>query len=178
MRKFNLFKILTLYIGMSFFACTTPVHSDLNCVEWLANAKAEALPIKQRYQQVLEELAKGCQAIPTGLSEAARNCLKEKGADTKKTLITAAAAYFSSACIPEDPGIPASNLLHICKKGDFPQKEFSSMLDNIDAATYLYGKTLKNEFEKAGIYKPHGKRLLSNFFLSNAVQRESIEEKE
>jgi hypothetical protein len=163
---------------MSFFACTTPVHSDLNCAESLANAKAEALPIRQRYKKVLEELAKGCRAIPTGLSEAARNCLNKNGADAKRALITAAASYFSSACIPEDPGIPAGNLLNICKKGDFPQGEFSSMLDKIDAAVYLYGKALKTEFEKAGIYEPHGKRLLSNFFLSNAVLREPIEEKE
>lgn len=141
------------------------------------NTMAEALPIRQRYQKILEELAKGCRAIPTGLCEAARNCLNKKGADAKKTLITAAASYFSSACVPENPGIPASNLLHICKKGDFPQGEFSSMLENIDAATYLYGKALKKEFEKAGIYEPHGKRLLSNFFLSNAVLREPIEEK-
>ena len=52
------------------------------------------------------------------------------------------------------------------------------MLENIDAATYLYGKALKKEFEKSNIYEPNGKRLLSNFFLSNAVLRESMSEKD
>jgi hypothetical protein len=180
MRSINILNALALVIGISLIACTTPAYSDANCAEWLAkaNTNAEAVPISQRYHKILEELAKGCQALPANLSEAARNCLNEKNADIKKTLITAAGCYFSNACIPENPGIPASKLLHICKKGDFPEGEFNSMLENIDAATYLYGKALKKEFEKSNIYEPNGKRLLSNFFLSNAVLRESMGEKD
>jgi hypothetical protein len=169
-----LFKVIAFSAGMPLFACTTPVHSDLNCMEWLVNANTnvEALPVEKRYKKVLEEVALGCQALPKALSKAARNSLNQKNAKAKSALLIVLEPYMSNACIQENPSMPASKLLHICNQEDYPDGEFSSIIRNIDAATYLFGSVLRKELKKSANYDPHGKRLLLNFFLSNAVLRE------
>lgn len=176
MKHLTFYLLLSFMVGMCVVACAAPVQPEMNCERWLTEtiSKIESVPMEKRYFKILEELGKGCKAIPPALSGAASKSFKEKGPEAKKTLIEAAAPYFSTACLPNDPGIPADELLHICKKNDFPNGEFSSILKNIDAASYLFGKALQTELEKAGIYEPHGKRLLSNFFLSNALLRESM----
>lgn len=47
------------------------------------------------------------------------------------------------------------------------------MIKHVDAATYLYCRALKKEFEKAGLYDEYGKKLLFNLLISNAELRES-----
>ncbi len=172
---YRFFCVITLLIGFSSTGCATPGNSNMECSEWFTETykMVDSVPVKHRYQKILEQIAKGCKVIPSSLTEAAKNSLKKSVANQKHILINAAAPYFSESCLPDDPNIAASKLLHICLGSDYPQGEFSSITSKIDAASYLYGQALKKEFEKAGVYKKYGKRILLNFFLSNSVLRES-----
>ncbi len=163
--------VLMLLFAISLTGCAKQRGTTTDCGKWFVEMSqvVESVPIEQRYQKILEQIAKGCGVIPVNLKVAAQNSL-EKSADGKRQiLINAATTYFTEACIPDDPNIRASNLLHICLGSDYPDGEFSSITHKIDAASYLYGKALQNENEKAGVYKKYGKRILLNFFLSTAM---------
>jgi hypothetical protein len=159
----------------SLAACAAQVTEVEDCSLWLdeTNTLVGSVPVPDRYQKTLELLATGCEIIPQSLKEAARQSLKSPSIEQAAILGRAAAPYFASACASEEFSMPASKLLHICLGSDFPHGEFGSMLSKIDAASYLYGKALQQEFINSGVYDQHGKRILLNFFLSNAVLRES-----
>jgi hypothetical protein len=85
----------------------------------------------------------------------------------------AAAPYVSKECISDDSTSAADKLLHICFEQAWPQGDFSGMIKHVDAATYLYCRALKKEYEKAGRYDEYGEKLLFNLLISNAELRES-----
>jgi hypothetical protein len=156
-------------------AVTCRASSAGGCEKWLAetNRSIEKVPMAQRWDRTLELLAQGCEVVPAALRDGAQKSLRRSRAEQRRALVEASATYFSESCAPGDPGMPASQLLHVCLGSDPPDGAFGSMLENIDAATYLYGKALQQELEKAGLYEPHGARMLGNFFVSNALGRES-----
>ncbi len=171
----NLCFLMVLIMGFSSNACSTTTIHEAGCNAWFSETikAVESTSVENRYQKTLELLAQGCKVVPLTLREAAQRSLNKTGVEQKAILLKAAAPYFSESCIPENPDISASKLLHICLGSDYPNGEFSSISEKIDAATYMYGKALQKEFEKAGCYEKYGRRILLNFFLSNAIARET-----
>ncbi len=156
-------------------AATCRASGASGCEKWLsdANRTIEKVPMAQRWEKTLEVLAQACEVVPAGLRGAAEKSLRKSRAEQRQAILEASSSYFSQACLPSDPGMPASKLLHVCLGSDYPNGEFGSILQDLDAATYLYGKALQRELEKAGLYEQQGRRVLGNFFLSNALSRES-----
>lgn len=174
MKYLNIIYALTLFIVFSSESCTALDTYEKNCSQWLSETlrAVESCPVEQRYQETIKQLASGCPSIPEALKEAAKNSLGKTDTDAKRILMFAAGAYFSKECMPDDPNMTAKKLLHVCFEEQWPNGDFSAMLDHVDAATYLYARALKKEFSKAGIYKGDGKKLLANFLISNAKLRE------
>lgn len=156
-------------------AVTCRASGAAGCEKWLVdgNRAIEEAPVAQRWDKTLELLAQGCEVVPAGLRAGAERSLGKSRPEQLRAILEASSSYFSQECVASDPAMPASKLLHVCLGSDYPRGEFASMLENIDAATYLYGKALQRELEQAGLYKEHGQRVLANFFLSNAVSREA-----
>jgi hypothetical protein len=166
--------IVAICIFFLNWGCTTLDASDTNCNVWFNRTltAVESLPVEQRYQKIIEQIAKGCNIIPLPLRQAAGKSLEKKGADSKRPLMLAAAAYVSKECMLDDPEQAAGGLVHICFEDEWPDGDLSAMIKHVDAATYLYCRALKSEFLKAGTYDEQGKKLLSNLLISNAAIRE------
>jgi hypothetical protein len=149
--------------------------SGPNCSDWVSQTlkSAESLPVEQRYQIIIEQIATGCETIPLSLRQAAKKSLEKKGADSKRPLMLAAAPYVSKECLLGDPEKAAEKLIHICFEEEWPDGDFSAMIKHVDAATYLFCRALKLEFVRAGSYDEQGKKLLANLLISNAALRES-----
>lgn len=167
--------ILTVSLFFLNWGCSTLDASGTNCSDWFNQTlkAAESLPVEQRYQKIIEQIANGCETIPLSLRQAAKKSLEKKGTDAKRPLMLAAAPYVSKECLLSDPDTAAGKLIHICFEKEWPDGDFSAMIKHVDAATYLYCRALKLEFVKAGSYDEQGKKLLANLLISNAALRES-----
>jgi hypothetical protein len=167
--------IFSLSIIFLFGGCVNKKSTDKDCNDWFKKTLniVESVPVHQRYQETLKQIANGCYSVPTHLREAARKSLSLKGPDAKRTLMRAADSYVSGECMVNDPTTTASKLIHICFEERWPNGDFCAMLPHVDAATYLYSRALKIEWEKTGDYEKHGKKLIANFLISNAGLRET-----
>jgi hypothetical protein len=175
MKNFRNVYVLTFCVFLFFAGCAISDSSGTNGRDWIKETlkAVESLPVKQRYQKIIESVANGCQCLPLNLKEAAKQSLGQDSIQSKRTLMLAAAPYISKECISGDLNIAANKLLHICFEEEWPEGDFSGMIKYVDAATYLYCRALKKEFEKAGLYDEYGKKLLFNLLISNAELRES-----
>lgn len=163
-----------LFLAMFFSVCVYSGERKTPCDAWLKSLirQAESVPMENRYEKILEIIATGCEVIPPHLQKAAKNSLGKPLKERRVILMAAVTPYFSEVCIQENPNMRANKLLHICLGSDFPDGEFSAVLEDLNAATYLFGKALQKEFVRAGVYEKYGQRIVATFFLSNALSLE------
>jgi hypothetical protein len=147
------------------------------CEQWMESAvkAVESVPPAQRFETALQQVSKACkEAIAESLRNAAVNSLKHKDfTKRRKILMAASAPYFPDACQDTPVSHPAKRLLHICLGSDYKGGTYTSVLDNVDAAAYLFGKALEKNFNDAGIDADDQKKFLLNYFLGAALAYES-----
>lgn len=120
----------------------------------------------------LDRIAQSCQdVIPASLKQSIQQG-KNYTRDKQLALLQQSVkTYFPTACSDTKPSAPAKSLPHICLGDDFPDGRYTSILENIDAASYMFGKAVEQELLKISVDKNQVKRFMLNYFLGAAEQK-------
>ena len=169
-------KLFSIFICIVSSNCTADNASKTQCDKWIVNAvkTVESVPPKDRFKRSLDQLQSACeQLIPDKLKQAAKNSLQTTSVSQRQTILQQATApYFSKSCLDIGAGQSAKQLMHICLGEDFLNGPYTSILPNIDAASYLYGKVIEKEFKNARLDPFYAKKFLLNYFLGAALEFE------
>ena len=149
----NISKTVTfLFICITSSNCAAADEPKTLCDQWIINAvkTVELAPSHDRFKRSLEQLQSACEiTIPGELRQAAKKSLAALSVKERQNiLLQATTSYFSKSCLDIAADQPAKKLMHICLGEDFPNGPYTSLLPNIDAAAYLYGKAIEQELKK------------------------------
>lgn len=97
MKIFRNVYVLTFCIFLFSAGCAISDSAGTNGRVWIKETLkgVESLPVKQRYQKIIESIANGRQCLPLKLKEAAKQSLGQNSIQSKRTLMLAAAPYVS-----------------------------------------------------------------------------------
>ena len=170
----NLLFIASCFL-LSGISCASPTNDQNDCEKWLIDTHKiiDSLPMRNRHKTIIERVAIGCTTISSEFRSAAKDSIAS-GNVSNNVLFQAAKPYFSESCFIIKPDLSANKLPNttICIGSDYSKENYADMLHDIDAATYLFGKSLQKILNAAKLDKRKVKRLIANFFLSNAIIRE------
>lgn len=164
----NLF-LICLTIGA--VSCDAGASTTDNCTKWLTGAikQQESVTPDKRFSVSLEQLANVCTGVfPQPLQQAIVQSKNVKADAQLIHLQKAVKTYFPETCSDTGATVAAKYLPHVCLGEDLNTGTYSSILENVASAAYLFGKVVEQELLKSELDKHRVKRFMLNYFLGAA----------
>jgi len=154
----------------------TPASADAeSCRDWLAEAVVaiERGPMEERWTRVLDSVAGGCAVLPEPLREAAALAARGSAADRPAILGAALDTHETAGCGIAAADAPALGVAAHCSMP--PPFDFApELLRDLDAGTYLFGRTLALRLAGLDLLEGGGQRVVDTLLLSAAISNEAL----
>lgn len=155
-----------------------PVADIQSCREWLARALPviERAPMETRWRPVLEAVAGSCAAIPEPLREAAARTASVTAEARPAVLAAAVDVHEAAQCTMTATAAPALDVAARCPMP--PPFDFApELLRDLDAGTYLFGRSLAESLAALDLLEAGGRRLVDTLLLSAAIANEALRQR-
>lgn len=161
-----------LLVGL--FSVTAMAQGPLETCQKALRHTARALPrfsTDQRVLPILKAVGRHCRKALPGLSESAEKARLQPWEKRVATLAEGAARVLPKACGTLSPVSPASQVSAEC-----PRLEASeAFMASLDAGSWLFAVALTEAFRRGGEMPDELQRLLLDFILSAALEKERRE---